>query len=85
MAWDESAICCNNPQYAGKGHHKTGEDYTAAPNIDHTQARTCPASVELSSSGSAQRHASDDSSDCTKLCFRMSVASCSLQLRMRFR
>ena len=39
LAWDESAICCDNKEYAGKGHHKTGEDYTAAPNIDHTQAR----------------------------------------------
>jgi len=37
LAWDKSAICSNNPDYAGTGGSKTGEDYTAAPNIDHTQ------------------------------------------------
>ena len=37
LAWDKSAICRNNPDYAGTGGQKTGEDYTAAPNIDHTQ------------------------------------------------
>ena len=36
LAWDETAICCNNREYGGRGAHKTGEDYTAAPNIDHT-------------------------------------------------
>jgi alpha-amylase len=37
LAWDETAVCCNNNAFGGKGHHKTGEDYVAAPNIDHTQ------------------------------------------------
>lgn len=36
LAWDETAVCNNNPEFGGKGNHKTGEDYTAAPNIDHT-------------------------------------------------
>ena len=39
LAWDKSAICCNNPAFGGTGSAKTGEDYVAAPNIDHTQAR----------------------------------------------
>ena len=37
LPWDTSAICCNNPVFGGTGNHKTGEDYVAAPNIDHTQ------------------------------------------------
>ncbi|KAF8066365.1 AMY2 [Scenedesmus sp. PABB004] len=37
LAWDNSAICNNNPAWGGKGAHKTGDDYPAAPNIDHTQ------------------------------------------------
>ena len=37
LPWDTSAICCNNPAFGGTGNHKTGEDYVAAPNIDHTQ------------------------------------------------
>jgi hypothetical protein len=37
LPWDTSAICNNNPTFGGTGNHKTGEDYTAAPNIDHTQ------------------------------------------------
>lgn len=37
LPWDTSAICCNNPTFGGTGNHKTGEDYVAAPNIDHTQ------------------------------------------------
>lgn len=36
LAWDETKVCCNNAEFGGRGHHKTGEDYTAAPNIDHT-------------------------------------------------
>jgi len=36
LAWDKSAICCNNPAFGGTGNAKTGEDYVAAPNIDHT-------------------------------------------------
>ena len=39
LAWDKSAICCNNPVFGGTGSGKTGEDYVAAPNIDHTQVR----------------------------------------------
>lgn len=39
LAWDASAICCNNPEFGGRGNHKTGDDYTAAPNIDHTNDR----------------------------------------------
>lgn len=39
LAWDTSAICNNNPQWGGRGNHKTGDDYSAAPNIDHTQER----------------------------------------------
>ena len=37
LAWDASAICNSNPAWGGKGGHKTGDDYPAAPNIDHTQ------------------------------------------------
>lgn len=37
LPWDTSAICCNNATFGGTGNHKTGEDYVAAPNIDHTQ------------------------------------------------
>ena len=39
LPWDETAICCNNPAFGGRGAHKTGEDYTAAPNIDHTNPK----------------------------------------------
>ncbi|KAJ9522476.1 hypothetical protein QJQ45_008233 [Haematococcus lacustris] len=39
MAWDSSAICHNNPAYGGRGAAKQGDDYTAAPNVDHTQER----------------------------------------------
>lgn len=37
LAWDQRAICNNNPAWGGRGNHKTGDDYPAAPNIDHTQ------------------------------------------------
>jgi alpha-amylase len=37
LAWDASAICSNNPAWGGRGGRKTGDDYPAAPNIDHTQ------------------------------------------------
>lgn len=37
LPWPTSAICNNNTVFGGTGNHKTGEDYTAAPNIDHTQ------------------------------------------------
>jgi alpha-amylase len=39
LAWDASVICCNNPQFGGRGNPKQGDDYTAAPNIDHSQER----------------------------------------------
>jgi len=39
LAWDASAICCNNPAYGGRGNPKQGDDYTAAPNVDHSQER----------------------------------------------
>lgn len=39
LAWDASAICCNNPAYGGRGNQKQGDDYAAAPNVDHTQVR----------------------------------------------
>ncbi|KAK9915375.1 hypothetical protein WJX75_008171 [Coccomyxa subellipsoidea] len=37
LPWGTEAICNNNPVFGGTGNHKTGEDYVAAPNIDHTQ------------------------------------------------
>lgn len=39
LAWDKSAICSNNPAFGGSGGMKSAEDYPAAPNIDHSQAR----------------------------------------------
>lgn len=39
LAWDKSAICHDNPAYGGGGGKKTGDDYPAAPNIDHSQER----------------------------------------------
>ena len=39
LPWDKSYICSDNPDYGGTGGRKTGEDYHAAPNIDHTQVR----------------------------------------------
>lgn len=39
LAWDASVICCNNPAFGGRGNPKQGEDYVAAPNIDHTNER----------------------------------------------
>jgi alpha-amylase len=39
LAWDATAVCNNNPSFGGKGAPKTGDDYVAAPNIDHTQER----------------------------------------------
>lgn len=47
LAWDKSAICCNNPTFGGTGNAKTGEDYVAAPNIDHTQVCWHSASLLL--------------------------------------
>jgi len=37
LAWNESAITSNNPEWGGTGNRGTGEEYEAAPNIDHTQ------------------------------------------------
>ena len=37
MAWDERAICRDNHQFGGRGGGKEGDDFTAAPNIDHSQ------------------------------------------------
>ncbi|KAF5840255.1 glycoside hydrolase superfamily [Dunaliella salina] len=37
MNWDETAICCGNDQFGGRGNPKQGDDYGAAPNIDHSQ------------------------------------------------
>eukprot|EP01026_Neomeris_dumetosa_P067015 TRINITY_DN6517_c0_g1_i8.p1 TRINITY_DN6517_c0_g1~~TRINITY_DN6517_c0_g1_i8.p1 ORF type:complete len:559 (-),score=98.34 TRINITY_DN6517_c0_g1_i8:29-1705(-) len=39
LAWDASAICCNDHNFGGRGNHKTGEMYAAAPNIDHTNQK----------------------------------------------
>ncbi|KAG2436035.1 hypothetical protein HYH02_011747 [Chlamydomonas schloesseri] len=39
LAWDASAICSNNPSFGGRGNPKQGDDYAAAPNIDHSQER----------------------------------------------
>lgn len=39
LAWDASAICSNNPAYGGRGNPKQGDDYAAAPNVDHSQER----------------------------------------------
>eukprot|EP00983_Pelagomonas_calceolata_P044505 1139325-Pelagomonas_calceolata.AAC.3 len=37
MNWDETAICSGNEQFGGRGNPKQGDDYGAAPNIDHSQ------------------------------------------------
>ena len=39
LPWGPDAICNNNPTFGGTGHAKMGEDYVAAPNVDHTQQR----------------------------------------------
>jgi len=39
LAWDESHVTSNNPEWSGRGAPSTGEEYWAAPNIDHTQER----------------------------------------------
>jgi hypothetical protein len=41
LAWDSSAICSNNPAYGGRGNPKQGDDYAAAPNVDHSQVCVC--------------------------------------------
>jgi len=37
MDWDQSAICSGNEAFGGRGNPKQGDDYGAAPNIDHSQ------------------------------------------------
>ncbi|GMH44738.1 hypothetical protein BSKO_12690 [Bryopsis sp. KO-2023] len=37
LPWDASAICNGNPEFGGRGNRKKGEEYMAAPNIDHSQ------------------------------------------------
>jgi alpha-amylase len=39
LAWDNTVICSNNPAFNGRGSYKNHEDYTAAPNLDHSQER----------------------------------------------
>ena len=39
LAWDKSYLCNNNAQFGGTGAHKQQEDYSAAPNLDHSQER----------------------------------------------
>jgi hypothetical protein len=36
LAWDESAVTSDDPEFGGKGARDTGEDFHAAPDIDHT-------------------------------------------------
>lgn len=37
LAWDEKAICSDDPNFRGKGNRKSGDVYGAAPNVDHSQ------------------------------------------------
>lgn len=39
LAWDRAVVCSNNPQFGGAGTWKNQDDYSAAPNIDHSQER----------------------------------------------
>merc|ERR1719421_1556403 len=39
LAWDAAAIIRDNAEFGGHGARGSGEDYTAAPNIDHSQER----------------------------------------------
>ena len=39
LAWDSTAICSNNPAFGGRGNPKQGDDYAAAPNVDHSQEK----------------------------------------------
>ncbi|CAD7698103.1 unnamed protein product [Ostreobium quekettii] len=36
LPWDASAICTGNPEWGGRGNPKQGDEYAAAPNIDHS-------------------------------------------------
>lgn len=37
LAWDESAIVSDDPNFGGRGNKSTGDFFHAAPNVDHTQ------------------------------------------------
>lgn len=37
MAWDAKAIVLNDRKFKGRGNRATGDEFAAAPNIDHTQ------------------------------------------------
>ena len=37
MAWDAEAIVVNDRKFKGRGHRATGDEFAAAPNIDHMQ------------------------------------------------
>lgn len=39
LGWDESHITSNNQEWGGTGARSSGEEYEAAPNVDHTQER----------------------------------------------
>ncbi len=39
MDWGEWAIDNRNPDFAGQGSHPTGDEFSGAPNIDHTNQR----------------------------------------------
>jgi hypothetical protein len=38
-AWKEWAITGNDPEFGGRGSLDTGEDFHAAPDLDHTDKR----------------------------------------------
>ena len=37
LAWDERAVTTDNPTFRGQGNSGSGDDFHAAPNIDHSQ------------------------------------------------
>ena len=37
MAWDATAIVVNDRKFKGRGNRATGDEFAAAPNIDHMQ------------------------------------------------
>lgn len=37
MAWDAEAIVVNDRKFKGRGNRATGDEFAAAPNIDHMQ------------------------------------------------
>lgn len=61
MDWDQTAICSGNDAFGGRGNPKQGDDYGAAPNVDHSQVcALCSASRE----GQARRDAKGSASPC---------------------